>query len=61
MMKLAVPAAEQAWASTIAAPAASPNLCYEALYNPPSPGGRELGGGTHLWAGSEAGIYISRG
>ena len=30
MMKLSVPAAGQAWASTIAAPAASPAPCYEA-------------------------------
>ncbi|HUW45893.1 MAG TPA: hypothetical protein VMW50_08890 [Dehalococcoidia bacterium] len=29
MMKLAVPAVEQAWASTIAAPAASPGAYYE--------------------------------
>jgi len=30
MMKLDVPAAEQAWAHTTAQPAASPALCYEA-------------------------------
>ena len=36
MMKLAVPATGQPWASTIAAPAASPAPCYEAPLNPPS-------------------------
>jgi len=30
MMRLAAPAAEQAWACTIAAPVASPAPCYEA-------------------------------
>jgi len=34
MMKLAVPAAEQAWASTIAAPAASPGASYRVSYLP---------------------------
>jgi len=34
MMKLAVPAVEQAWASTIAAPAASPGASYRVSYLP---------------------------